>query len=164
MPQINQLALVYQSQWFWLLLVLGVIYFAVGRGMVPRIEAVVDNRNARIQGDLAAADAARSAADAAEVHAHTADQDARATALAVTAQAKIEGAKAAEGRLAQADAAVSGKLAEAETRLNAARDEAMKSIEAVAAEAAADIVAKVSGATVAANEAAAAVRTVMAHG
>ena len=39
MPQLAQLALVYQSQWFWLLLVLGAIYFFVGRGIVPKVEA-----------------------------------------------------------------------------------------------------------------------------
>ena len=32
MPQINQLALVAYSQWFWLLLVLALIYFGIGQG------------------------------------------------------------------------------------------------------------------------------------
>ena len=44
MPQLSQLGLVYQSQWFWLLLVLAMIYFFVGRGMVPKVEATVDRR------------------------------------------------------------------------------------------------------------------------
>ena len=30
MPQLSQLALVYQSQWFWLFLTLAVIFFVVG--------------------------------------------------------------------------------------------------------------------------------------
>ena len=34
MPQIAQLSLVYQSQWFWLLITLGVIFFVVGVGML----------------------------------------------------------------------------------------------------------------------------------
>ena len=44
MPQLAQLALVYQSQWFWLLLTLGVIYFFVGKGIVPKVEETVDLR------------------------------------------------------------------------------------------------------------------------
>ena len=30
MPQLSQLAIAYQSQWFWLFLVLATIYFVVG--------------------------------------------------------------------------------------------------------------------------------------
>ena len=56
MPQLSQLALVYQSQWFWLLLVLGAIYFFVGRGIVPKVEATVDQRDAQIAADLAEAE------------------------------------------------------------------------------------------------------------
>src|SRR6187551_2289518 len=65
MPQLAQLALVYQSQWFWLLLVLGAIYFFVGRGIVPRVEATVDDRDAKIAADLAEAE--RLQAEAARV-------------------------------------------------------------------------------------------------
>ena len=63
MPQINQLLLVYQSQWFWLLFVLGLIYFVIAKGMAPKIEATVDARDKRIADDLAAAERARAAAD-----------------------------------------------------------------------------------------------------
>ena len=62
MPQINQLLLVYQSQWFWLFLVLAVIYVGIGKGMLPKIEKTVDDRDAKIAGDLAAAEKARAAA------------------------------------------------------------------------------------------------------
>ena len=37
MPQINQLGDVLYSQLFWLLLVLAVIYFGIGRAMLPKI-------------------------------------------------------------------------------------------------------------------------------
>ena len=67
MPQIAQLALVYQSQWFWLLLVLGAIYFFVGRGIVPKVEATVDDRDAKIAADLAEAERLRDEADKTEL-------------------------------------------------------------------------------------------------
>ena len=163
MPQLNQLLLVYQSQWFWLALVLAVIYFGIGKGMVPKIEKVVEDRNARIAGDLAAAQKARAAADEAEERARKADAEARSAAQAVTAEAKAKAAKDGEGRLAKADAALAEKLAVAEAALAKARGLALKSLEAVAAEAAQDIVARVSGGKVAAADAAAAVRTVFAN-
>ena len=61
MPQINQLALVAYSQFFWLLLVLALIYFGIGKLMLPKIQSTVDARDKRIADDLAAAQAARTA-------------------------------------------------------------------------------------------------------
>ena len=69
MPQLNQLALVAYSQFFWLAVVLGLIYFVIGKGMLPKIQSTVDARDKSIADDLAAADAARSQADAVE-HCH----------------------------------------------------------------------------------------------
>ena len=112
MPQINQLLLVYQSQWFWLLLVLAVIYFGIGKGMLPKIEKTVDDRDARIAGDLAAAEAARLAAQEIEERAKAAEIAARTDAQAVASEAKAKAAKDAENRLAKADAEIAAKAAE----------------------------------------------------
>ncbi len=163
MPQLNQLLLVYQSQWFWLLLVLATIYFGIAKGMVPKIDRVVEDRNAKIAGDLAAAERARAEADQAEERARAADAEARAQAHAVTAQAKAKAAKDAEGRLAKADAEVGAKLAAAETALGTARKGALANLETVAAEAAQDIVARVSGGKVTAAAAKSAVKAVFAN-
>ena len=45
MPQINQLSEIFFSQLFWLLVVFGIIYFGIGRGMVPKIQSTVDARD-----------------------------------------------------------------------------------------------------------------------
>jgi F-type H+-transporting ATPase subunit b len=164
MPQLNQLLLVYQSQWFWLLLVLGIIYFGIARNMVPKIEQVVEDRNAKISGDLSAAEKARAQADEAEERARAADAEAREAAQAIAAKAKAKSAADAEKRVAKADAAIGEKLAEAEASLAKARSEALASLEGIAAEAARDIVAKVSGAKVAPEQAAKAVKAVLANG
>ena len=66
MPQINQLADAAYSQFFWLLLVLALIYFGIGRMMLPKIQSTVDARDQRIADDLAAAQAARAAAEETE--------------------------------------------------------------------------------------------------
>ena len=63
MPQISQLAATYASQIFWLLVFFGFIFFVIGRGMVPKVMATVEARDKQIADDLAAAEAARKAAD-----------------------------------------------------------------------------------------------------
>ena len=68
MPQIAQLLETYASQIFWLLIVFGAIYFGIGRGMLPKIEATVDARQTRVAGDLAAAEAALLCFDEFQVH------------------------------------------------------------------------------------------------
>ena len=164
MPQINQLLLVYQSQWFWLALVLAAIYFGIGKGMLPKIEATVEGRDRKIADDLAAAERAKAQAEEIEAGVNDAATRARADAQAVAAQAKVKGAKDAENRLAKADGEIAAKAAEAEKALSKARDKALAGIEAVAIDAAQDIVAKVSGAKVTAAQASKAVKAVLANG
>lgn len=163
MPQINQLLLVYQSQWFWLLLVLAVIYFGIGKGMLPKIEKTVDDRDARIAGDLAAAEAARLAAHEIEERAKAAEIAARTDAQAVANEAKAKAAKDAENRLAKADAEIAAKVSAAEASLSKARAKALDSLESVATDAAQEIVAKVSGAKVTPAQAAQAVKAVLGN-
>ena len=57
---------VYLSQFLWLAIALGFIFFVIARGMVPKIQATVDAREQRIAGDLEAAQRARAAADETE--------------------------------------------------------------------------------------------------
>jgi F-type H+-transporting ATPase subunit b len=81
MPQLNQLALVAYSQLFWLLLVLAVIYFGIGKLMLPKIQSTVEARDKRIADDLAAAQAARVAADETEAAYRARIDESRAEAL-----------------------------------------------------------------------------------
>lgn len=163
MPQIAQLGLVYQSQWFWLLLVLGAIYLFVGRGIVPRVEATVDARDARIAADLSAAESARNAAEATEEAWRKRINDAHAEAVRTTAEAKAAADSASEARVKAADSELAIKADHAAAALATARSSALAEIEAVAAEAARDIVAKLTGANVSDAEARAAVSVAMAH-
>jgi F-type H+-transporting ATPase subunit b len=161
MPQIAQIASTYAGQIFWLLIVFGLIYFGIGRSMLPKIEATVDARNSKIADDLAAAERARADADATEEAWRTKMSAARAEAQAVTADAKSAGAVATEKRLKAADVATAGKVTKAEGAIRAASLQAMANIESAAAEAARDIVAKLSGMSVTPAAAVAAVRKAM---
>lgn len=148
MPQLAQLALVYQSQWFWLLLTLGAIYFIAGRGIVPKVEATVDARDAQIAADLAEAERLRAEADAAEEGWRLKVNAVHAEATAQAADAKAKATADTDKRIAAANADLAAKAAAAEASLDAARANALTEIEGVAAEAARDIVAKLTGASV----------------
>ncbi|MEY4238714.1 MAG: hypothetical protein RL339_1315 [Pseudomonadota bacterium] len=158
MPQIAQIAETWSSQIFWMLIFFGFIFFVIGRGMVPKVMATVETRDRQIASDLAAAEAARAAADAEEDAWRAAANRQRAEAQALIAKAKLEAAKASETRLAKANAKLDAKLTEAEGKIAEARSGALKEIEKVAAEAAGDIVARVAGLSVDAKAATAAVK------
>ncbi len=164
MPQLNQLADVAYSQFFWLLLVLALIYFGIGHFMLPKIQSTVDARDKRIADDLAAAQAARAEADRIEVAYRARIDESRGEALKVAAAAKAESAKATEIRIKAIDAEVGARIETAETRIRAATEAALGEIEEVAAEAAQDVVGRLAGLSVSRAEAAAAVKAAMAHG
>lgn len=158
MPQIAQLAETYASQIFWMLVFFGFVFFVIGRGMVPKVMATVATRDQQIASDLAAADAARKAADAEEEAWRVQANEQRAQAQALIAAAKADAAKVTETRLVDANASIDARIAAADARIASARDGALGEIEAVAAEAASDIVARVAGIKVDAKTAGAAVK------
>jgi F-type H+-transporting ATPase subunit b len=164
MPQLNQLPDVLLSQLFWLALVLGFIYFVIGRGMVPKIQSTVDQRDQRIADDLAAAERARAEADESEEAFRLRMDESRAEAMRKTAAAKQEGAKATEAKIAKADAAIQAKLSKAEDKIRASREEALANIAGVAAELAQDITGKVAGISVSRDDASRAVQAALING
>ena len=164
MPQLDQLPDVLLSQLFWMALVLGFIYFVIGRGMVPRIQSTVDSRDQRIADDLAAAEKTKAEADAIEEAYRTRMDASRAEASRLTLEAKQQGAKASEKRLAKADSSIQSKIAKAEEKIRASREAAVADVEAVAAEIARELAAKVGGIEVGSGDAMKAVREVAAHG
>ena len=164
MPQLAQLALVYQSQWFWLLLVLGAIYFIVGRGIVSKVETTVDARDAQIAADLAEAERLQAEAERTEEAWRARINQAHAEGQAAAAEAKAKAGRDADKRVAKADAEIAAKTESATAALAEARSAALTEIESVAAEAARDIVAKLTGAKVSDKAARAAVAGAMHHG
>lgn len=163
MPQIEQLPDIFFSQLFWLLLVFGTIYFVIGRGMVPKIQSVVQAREEKIAGDLAAAQRAREEAESLEEGYRQRMDASRSEAMKLAQESKQEAAKEAEARLKKVDDAVGAKMAEAEDRIRASVSKAMAEIEGIAAEAAQELVGKLTGASVSSAEARQAVKAVL-HG
>jgi F-type H+-transporting ATPase subunit b len=148
MPQIAQLAEVWSSQLFWMLLTFGFVFFVIGLGMVPKVQSTVDLRDKKIADDLAAAKATFAGADALEEQWRIKENAARADAQAVMAAAKAEAAKERDAALATADASIEADVAKAEASIAKARTKAMGEIEAVAADAASEMVLRVAGTAV----------------
>lgn len=164
MPQIAQLADTYASQIFWMLVFFGLTFFVVGRGMVPQVMATMADRNQRIAQDLAAAQAARDAAEAEQGAWAEAETRQRAAAHDLIAKAKHDAAMATQARLVEATTRIEARIAAAEATIAAARHAALAEIETVAAEAAQDIANKVAGLAVSAEDARGAVKGHFAHG
>ncbi len=164
MPQIAQIAETYSSQIFWLLLTFGFVFFVVGRGMVPKVQATVEARDSKIAADLAAAKASFAGADALEEEWRAKENAARAEAQAVLADAKAKAAKVTEGQLHEADIVISAKITAAEASVEAARSGALTQIEAVAADAAAEMVLRVAGTSVSPQAATEAAKAALANG
>lgn len=163
MPQISQLSEVFFSQLFWLAVVFGIIYFVIGRGMVPRIQSVVEDRDRKIAEDLAAAQRAREQAEASEEVYRARIEASRSEALKVAQEAKHQAALDTEKKLKSVDAKIGKRVAEAEAKIRAAAESARRELEPVAAEAASELVMKLTGQKIAPKDAEPAVKAVL-HG
>ncbi|WP_199554681.1 F0F1 ATP synthase subunit B family protein [Sandaracinobacteroides hominis] len=148
-------------QVLWLALVFGILYLCV-RGMVPRVQKVVENRKARIASDLREAEAARDAAEAASSGGTTALADARARSLAVTGKARDLAASQTAAKLASVDEELKLHSERAAVALADTRTSTIAELDAVASEATVELVKRVAGLDVSADEAAKAVKKVAA--
>ena len=158
MPQLNQLSEVAFSQFLWLAIGLGFIFFVVARGMVPKIQATVDAREKKIAGDLEQAQAARVAADETEAAWRASMDAARAEAAKIAQEAKQQSALETEAKVKKAADKIGLKVESAEGKIRDALTAARAEIEAVAAEAAREMVARLTGIKLDTKEAVAAVK------
>ncbi|MEM1053239.1 MAG: ATPase [Pseudomonadota bacterium] len=164
MPQIDQLAEIWSSQIFWTLVFFGITFFVIGRGMVPKVMETVGMRDKQIADDLAAAQAARDAADSREEAWRERENANRAKAQTLITEAKASAAAASEKKLTAAQKRLDTKLAKAEADIEAARTSAMAEIEDVALEATQEIVSRLAGTKVDKRSARSAVKKALANG
>jgi F-type H+-transporting ATPase subunit b len=163
MPQITQLPFIIFSQLFWLAIVFGIIFFGIGRGMLPKIQSTVDAREKKIADDLERAQAARAAADETEAAWRARMDTARAEAGRLAQDAKQKSAQETEKKVKAAADKLNLKIESSEAKIRDALTSARAEIEAVASEATREMVQRLTGITVDPKEAAAAVKAQM-HG
>jgi F-type H+-transporting ATPase subunit b len=164
MPQLSQIGEIYASQLFWLAIVFALIYFGIGKAMVPKIEATIEDRNGRIAGDLAAAEAARATALASERDYQAGLDAARSQATVAVGEAKARATASAEAQLKTSDAGLAAHLHAATGRIESSKAAALAEIETATTDAVEQIVAKLSGVAVDRATIETRVKAELAHG
>ena len=143
MPQLDFAT--FPNQIFWLVVTLIVLYLVLSRVALPRVAAVLAERQGTITNDIAAAeDLKRQAVEAEEAY-NKALADARAEAQEIAARTRAEIQAELDEAIARADAQIAEKSAESEARIAEIQAGAMASVEEVARDAAAEIVSALGG-------------------
>ena len=158
MPQLSQLSQVYLSQFLWLAIALGFIFFVIARGMVPKIQATVEAREQQIAGDLDAAQKARLAADETEAAWRSRMDSARADAARIAQEAKARSGRDSEAKVKAAADKINAKADAAQAKIRDTVVAARAEIESVAAQATQEMVQRLTGIAVDEKEAVAAVK------
>lgn len=133
------------NQIFWLTVTLVVIFFFLSRVALPRIAAVLAERQGSITNDLAAAEDLKAKAVEAEEAYNKALATARAEAQKIIAEAKADIQADLDAATAKADAEIAAKLAESEKAIAAIREGAKDSVKEVAKDTAKELVAAMGG-------------------
>lgn len=120
------------NQVFWLVVTLIVIFFILSRLALPRIAAVLAERQGTITNDLAAAEDLKAKATEAEEAYNKALADARAEAQNIIAATKADIKAELDDATAKADAEIAAKAAEGEKKISEIRASAMESVKDVA--------------------------------
>lgn len=135
------------NQIFWLVITLLVIFFVLSRIALPRIAAVLAERQGTITNDIAAAEDLKAKAAAAEDAYQQALIDARAEAGRIVDAAKAEIKADLDAAMAKADAEIADKAKASEAVIADIRANAMASVEEVAKATATELVGALGGKT-----------------
>jgi F-type H+-transporting ATPase subunit b len=157
MPQISQLSDVLATQIFWLAIVFGLIFFGIGRGLLPKIRSTVDAREMKVAQDLEKANAARASADQTEAEWRARMDRVRIEAARLAQQAKSESAIETELLVKEAFGEIDARVELARLRIRTALKTARAEMEATAIEVAQEMVEKLTGLRVNKRDAALAV-------
>ncbi len=138
MPQLDFAT--FPNQIFWLVIALVAIYLILSRVALPRIAAVLAERQGTLTNDLAAAEELKQRAVEAEAAYNKALADARSEANKIAEETRAAIQADLDRAMARADAEIAAKATESEARMAEIKASAIRSIEAVAGDIAGDIV------------------------
>ena len=137
----------FASQLVSLVIAFVALYLIVSRIALPRVGAVIDARQNRIEGDLAEAQKLKDESEAA-LKAYESDlASARAKAQAIGAETREKLNAASEAERKTLEDRLAARLADAEKTIAATRATAMSNVRGIAADAAGAIVQRLTGAT-----------------
>ena len=133
------------NQIFWLIIALIATYLILSRVALPRIGAVLAERQGTITNDIAAAEDLKAKAIEAEAAYDKALLDARAEAQNIVAQAKADIQADLDIAISKADAEIAAKAAESEKAISDIRASALENVKVVAKDTAKEIIAAMGG-------------------
>jgi len=135
----------FASQLVSLLIAFVALYLIVSKIALPRVGSLLDERQKKIEGDLAGAQTLRDESDAAlkAYESELAAARSRAQAISTETREKLNAASEAERKTLEGRLSV--KLAEAEKTIAATREAAMSNVRSIASDAAIAIVQRLTG-------------------
>lgn len=143
MPQLDFST--FGNQIFWLLVALVVTYMILSRVALPRIGAVLAERQGTITNDISAAESLRAKSIEAEVAYNKALADARVEATRIIGETKADIQADLDKAIAKADAEIAARTAEGEKAIAAIRASSLENVTEVAKDTAKEIVAAMGG-------------------
>jgi len=135
----------FASQIIWLVIAFVLLYALMAKWALPRVGAIIENRQKRIAGDIAEAGKLKQQSDEAVAAYEKALADARARAQAIANETREREAAASEARRKTLEGELNAKLAEAEKTIAATKQAAMANVRGIAEDAARAIVERLIG-------------------
>ena len=124
----------FASQLLWLAITFLLLYWLIAKIAIPRIAGILEARNGKIAGDIAAAERAKADSEAAREGYEKALADARARGFAIAETARGEAKAASDAERSRIEAGLATKLGEAETRIAGIKSQAMAEVGTIAGE------------------------------
>jgi F-type H+-transporting ATPase subunit b len=136
----------FASQLTWLAITFVLLYVLMAKFALPKVGRVLENRQKRIEGDVAEAGRLKQQSDEAVAAYEKALADARGRAQTIANETRERQAADAEAARKKTEDALNAKLAAAEKTIAATKQAAMSNVRAIAEDAAAAIVERLIGA------------------
>jgi len=152
----------FASQILWLAITFGVFYYVLSKAIIPRMSQVLDDRRARIDKDLLAAESMRADADEAQAAYEQELAAARANSQRIAQDARDGARTDADLQRKRIEAELDGKLESAQARIAEIKAKALADVDAIAEDAAEAIVAELTGQPASREDVSRAVRSVQA--
>ena len=135
----------FASQLVWLAIAFVLLLVLMSKLALPRVGAIIENRQKRIAEDIAEAEKLKAQSDAAVAAYEKALADARARAQAIANETREKQAAEADATRKQLEYALNAKLADAEKTIAATKLAAMTNVRGIAEDAARAIVERLIG-------------------
>ncbi len=138
-------AATFTGQLFWLALTFGTLYLVMSRVALPRVGAIIAERESAIEASLAQASKAQAAAEVESQNLEQALAKAKADAQAIAQTARAKSAKEIEGQRSVVEKDLAAKMVAAEASINEAKTKAMGNVEEIARGAVTAIIEQLTG-------------------